>query len=903
MFDKRWVRPLAAGLLAITTAAAITGCSDDNNNTDTGRGDNDQALSGDQINAPDGQLSATIRTTTGGVPHITADNLESAGFGSGYVQARDNVCIIADSIIRARGERAMYYGPGPNVAEALPIGINIVTDFSYKALGLRERASAEFDALSPEGQAMLRGFTAGYNKYVGDTAPADLPAKCNQAPWVTEITPQDLYAYYQLVALYASGDQFVTAPLFAAVPPGVSPAPAPTAPPTQADAGADVQSMRLSQALRQATPEALGLRSDYHERGMASNGWGIGGDMTENGKGALLANPHFPYTGNRRLYQMQIEVPGVYNVNGAGLIGVAIPLIGFNEHVAWTHTVSTAQHFTLYDLTLKAGDPLTYIKDGEEKPITSKTISVNVNVGAAQPVTFTRDFYYSEYGPMLAANTINGALPAWGADFAGRPTAVTYRDANIDTARQVIDQWLAMGRAKNLSDFQQPYQSCGSVFWVNTMYADDAGRAFYIDGTSVPRLSADALNAFNARTSANPVVAALAANNLTLLDGSRSLNDWVEGDCNGRVAYDGMPKLERSDYVQNSNDSYWATNPDAFLTGYSRLYGPTESILTPRTRMGLRMLENPTDAGLSQVAPAGSDGKFTGEEIINALYSNRAYYAETLLDDLRERCNTAGDSLIATGDDSSRSVATGCAALASWDGVYNTDSTGAQVFRVFIGQFSPAYPAQFSVAFDPASPATTPSTPYPAAAEPSQDPMLVALAIGLDRLDTAGIDYDTPLGDIQYQQPYAVGLPGGTASPSGAPIPWHGNQNFEGGFNIVSVDTAGVEDGTRYPRYAPAGTLPATGGLSASDGEGWLIGYGTSWHFGMNFTDDGPRGYGLVSYSQSDDPSSDHYRDQDERYSAKDYRRLLYSDADIDADTNVVQETIQATVEAADSDS
>ncbi|GAB3671787.1 acylase [Salinisphaera aquimarina] len=872
---------------------ALIGCSSDyhNNNNDSNGGDQ---LSDSQINAPNGQLSATIRTTTGGVPHITADNLESAGFGSGYVQARDNVCIIADSIIRARGERAKFYGPGPNVADALPVGVNIVTDFSYKALGLLDRANEQFDELSPESQAMLRGFVAGYNKYVDETDAADLPAKCAGAPWVRDISVQDLYAYYQLVALYASGDNFVKGPLFAAVPPGVSPAPAPAAA-ASVSTPTSAQATAIASALRAATPEALGLKSDYHERGMASNGWGIGGDMTENGKGALLANPHFPYTGNRRLYQSQVTVPGVYNVNGSALIGFLIPLIGFNDNVAWTHTVSTAQHFTLYDLTLKAGDDLTYIKDGEEKPITSKTITVEVNVGAAQPVPFQRTFYYSEYGPMLAGNVINSNLPAWGADFAGRPTALTYRDANTDTARQVIDQWLAMGRASNLAEFQQPFQSCGSVLWVNTMYSDASGQAFYIDGTSVPSLSPQALQAFSARVSSNPVVAGLAANNLTLLDGSRGIYDWVDGSCNGLVAYDGMPKLERRDFVQNSNDSYWATNPEAFLTGYSPLFGPTENILSPRTRMGLRMLENPTDPGLSQVAPAGSDGKFTGEEIINALYSDRAYYAETLLDELRTRCETAGDTAIATGSGDSRSVADGCTALANWNGVYNLDSTGAQVFRVFIGQYSPTYPAQFSVAFDPANPETTPSTPNPAPGDVSRDPMLVALAIGLNRLDQAGIDYDTPLGEIQYQQPYSVSPPGGNAAPAGNPIPWHGNQNFEGGFNIVSVDTADVEDGTRYPRYAPAGTLPNTGSLSTTPGEGWLIGYGTSWHFGLNFTDAGPQGYGLVSYSQSDDPSSDHFADQDQRYSAKNYRKFLYSDADINADDNLETETIEGT--------
>ena len=905
-----WKRPLVAATVSLCLGAGLIGCSSDgsdddrSNNRDTGP----SSLSDSQINAPDGQLSATVQTTTGGVPHITADNLESAAFGSGYVQARDNICIIADSIVRARGERAMYYGPGENLSPQLPIGVNVITDFSYKALGLLEKAQDEFDELSAPGQAMLRGFAAGYNKYLNDTGRQNLPAKCNSGPWVRPISATDVYAYYQLVALYASGDQFTGGPIFLAVPPNTNPAPTPVAQAgataqtsssfAQADpASADVFNAKaLAQFARAATPESIGAKTDFNDRGMASNGWGIGSEMTENGKGALLANPHFPYTGNRRLYQMQLTVPGVYNVNGAGLIGIVIPLIGFNENIAWTHTVSTAQHFTLYDLTLDPSDSsgMTYIKDGEPKKIESKTLSIQVANGSPTPTTLQREFYFSEYGPMLAGNVINENLPAWGGQFAGRASALTYRDANTETARQVVDQWLNMGRASNLAQFKQPFQACGSVLWVNTMYADDSGQAFYIDGTSVPQLSQGALQAFQARATVNPVVAGLFDAGVTLLDGSRSLNDWIEGDCDGRVPYAGAPKLERRDYVQNSNDSYWATNPDAFLTGFSPLYGKTNSILSPRTRMGLKMLENPTDPGRSTVAPAGSDGKFTGEEIIKALYSNRAYYAETLLDELRTRCTNAGDTAINTGS-GSRSVAAGCAALANWDGVYDVNSTGAHVFRVFMADYTPSYPAQFSVAFDPANPVTTPSTPNAAPSNPAQDPMLASLARGLDRLDQVNIAYDARLGDVQRVQQSAGTRPNGTPAPSGSPIEWHGNQNLEGGFNIVLPDVNAVEDGTRYPRVAPADTLANTGNLSAEPNEGWLIGYGTSWHFGLSFGDNGPEGYGLISYSQSDDAGSDHFEDQDQRYSNKNYRKLLYRQADIAADPNLESETIEAT--------
>lgn len=871
---------------AFILTAGLSACSDhDDDDVSTGGGSTPSS----PISSPDGNLQATIRTTTAGVPHIVASNLESGAFGEGYVQARDNVCIIADSILRATGRRAEFYGPGPDK-------INIITDFSYRALGLLDQAKQRLPTLSSESQAMLRGFAAGYNQYVSETAPGDLPGKCANQPWVQKITAQQLYAYYELIALYASGDQFTTGVTFAAAPPGVDPSPVLA---QQAAARDHVQTPDFARLARTGTPKSLNLKTDYNDRGMGSNGWGIGGEMTENGRGALLANPHFPYTGNRRLYQSQLTIPGYYDVNGAALIGFVVPLIGFNQDVAWTHTVSTANHFTVYKLQLAAGDNMTYMKDGKPKSITSKTFQIKVANGTPTPSTLQKTFYYSEYGPMLAANLVNGALPAWGDSLGGQPVAFTYRDANTNTASQVVDQWLAMGRAHDLAEFQKPFKACGSVLWVNTMYTDSSGQAFYIDGTSVPRLSKAALTAYGQRITSNPLAAGLAQAGVPLLDGSTSRDDWVEGACDGRVAYDGMPKLARRDFVQNSNDSYWATNPADFLTGYSPLYGPTESLLSPRTHMGLKMLEHPTDAGLSNVKPAGDDGQFSGKKIINALYSNRAYYAELLLPTLLDRCQAVGSKAISTdGGSSSRSVASGCSALASWNGVYNTDSTGAQVFRVFVATYDPSYPDQFTVPFDPGKPATTPNTPKAATADPANDPMLQALASALDKLDQGGIAYNAPLGDVQYQQQSAGVPPGGSPAPSGAPIPWPGTQNLEGGFNIVRVAPQPVDDGTRFPRVAPASTIPGTGSLSATKGQGWLIGYGTSWHFGLNFTDNGPKAYGLVSYSQSDDPSSAHFADQDKRFSNKDYRKLLYSDSAIKADPNLKTQTINGEVSA-----
>ena len=45
----------------------------------------------------------------------------------------------------------------------------------------------------------------------------------------------------------------------------------------------------------------------------------------------MLANPHFPWHGPRRLYQSHLVIPGKVNVSGASLFGVPLVNIGTNE--------------------------------------------------------------------------------------------------------------------------------------------------------------------------------------------------------------------------------------------------------------------------------------------------------------------------------------------------------------------------------------------------------------------------------------------------------------------------------------------------------------------------------------------------------------------------------------------
>ena len=162
----------------------------------------------------------------------------------------------------------------------------------------------------------------------------------------------------------------------------------------------------------------------------------------------------------------------------------------------------------------------------------------------------------------------------------------------------------------------------------------------------------------DAERAASPAYAGLFNAGLTLLDGSTSRDDWVEGQCKGRVPFDQKPQLTRNDFVQNSNDSYWATNTRAPLEGFSPLFGPEKTAQGPRTRIGLNMLLNPAAKGYAAVAPAGQDGKFNGQELLRSIWNDRSWYAEEFLPELRSRCDLVGAGLVNLSGGGTRKVDT-----------------------------------------------------------------------------------------------------------------------------------------------------------------------------------------------------------------------------------------------------
>jgi acyl-homoserine-lactone acylase len=753
--------------------------------------------------------AAEIRWTSHGIPHITAKDFGSLGFGEGYAFAQDHLCSLADQVVRVRGERARYFGAGER-------NRNLNSDVSIRALGIVEQAKEILRTMPQESRDIIEGYAAGYNTYLREKKAAGVTGWCQGKDWVYEITPVDVIAYGQ--AVVATSTNF-TDMIATAVPP------------------------------KSEVARASGLEIPDFEQ--ASNGWAIGAARSESGKGMLLANPHYPWVGSNRFWEKHLVVPGQLNIYGVGLLGNPGVAIGFNEAVAWTHTVSAGKRYVLYSLDLVPGSPTRYYYDGKEREMTSKVVTIDVKQADGTLKKVEQRVFFSHYGPI-----VNLAGLEWTAK-----RAVAMRDANgANTA--FFEQRQAMSKARSLEEFKQAHAKYNAIPWVNTIAASSDGRAWYVDASATPYLSAQSINAFLKRADSDLVTKTAWQRGVVLLDGSNSMNEWMSDSSTrpGVLPYSKMPQLERTDFVFNANDSYWLANPMQLLTGFSPLQGGEATPRSLRTRMNAVVLSDTTPQG-----PAGKDGKFSLDELASAAFNNRSMPAELLRREVVERCNAAGSVSIEGQDVDLRPA---CKILEAWDGKYELTSVGPVIWREFISLYSGADLQRsgflFRTDFDATQPVATPKGL--ADAKGGKDQAVINLGRAVQLLKSNGIALDTPLGKLQY------------SDKNGGRIPLHGGEGtYEGITNFVNY---APNTTTLEPFSSP---VPVKGSRFLGK-DGYLVNRGSSFVMALEYTDKGPRAVALLTYSQSGDPKSPLFYDQTELYSAKKWRKVQFTEKEVAAD-------------------
>jgi acyl-homoserine-lactone acylase len=767
-------------------------------------------------------IKATIRRTSYGIPHITAENYRGVGAGLGYAQAQDSVCTLADQILKVRGERASYFGPGAGDAHTN-------SDLTYLGLGLMARAQATYDQQSPALKELVEGFADGYNHYLENTPAENLPAPCTGASWVKPIRGVDLLAYHLDLSLLDS-----LIPLLGYV--------ANAQPP-------------LASAAEAGLPLA-GQIPRPRDLDLGSNGWALGRERTSGGGGMLVANPHFPWEGALRFYESHLTLPGRLDVYGGSLLGMPVINIGFNRDVAWTHTVTASSHFVVYRLALSEGDPTAYEYDGRTRKMTHEEHTINVLEADGTLRQLKRTFWRSHHGPLL-----NGPGAAWTSKI-----AYTIRDAN-EGNHDFAEQWLRMNAAGGLEEFSAAQAEVRGIPWVNTIAASADGQTRYEDASRVPQLSAATIAAYRLSIERDADTRFFAGQRIILLDGSTSRDEWVglEDTTRGLVPVETAPHVVRTDFVMNANDSPMYSNPAEPLRNIPfpyEMYATGQGRISPRTHMNLTLLSEQ-----GETSPAGADGRFTRAELEQAILSNRSWLAEKLLAPVVSRCQGV-DTVNIQG--APVRIADACRALAAWDGRMDLDRTGAIVWREFLGQFSRQElvdeGALFAEPFAPDQPLSTPSGLARAPAS-GPDPILEKLGAAVVLLTRAGIRVDARLGEVQFTR------------KGERVIPIHGGLgDIEGVANAVGYTSA---NSTLLPRSEHQQVLSESTGLTA---EGYLVNNGSSFIMAMEFTETGPRASALLTYSQSTDPLSSHFADQTLLFCGKQFRPVLFEEADIQAD-------------------
>jgi acyl-homoserine-lactone acylase len=786
----RWLAP---ALFAALCGLVATGC---------GR-DGDVAV---PPPTPLPQFSAELARTSHGVVHVSADTFRSLGYGLAYAYAEDNLCMFADSVLTVRGERSQFFGgeapatkasKGDYGAASPYLDLkNEESDFFFKGYLDLEQLKGGYAAASKEARDLLAGYVAGYNRYLKDQV-GRYPAACNNAKWVRPITVEDMYLVLAEKALHATGEVFAAEIVAGAVDQGL---------------GAPV----VAHAPKVRDPSFMKSRLAAASRAeLGSNGLALGKDVTASGRGILLGNPHYPWTSTDRFYQAHLTVPGRYDAMGVVLGGIPIVVIGFNKDVAWTHTVTTAIHFTTFRLALDPADSThtTYVSDGAAAKMSSRTVTVDTLRPDGAMSRRSKTFYFSKQGAVL----VNAK-----AGLAWTPASVhVLADPNRNNTR-LLDQWIGIGSASSVRELKASLDKVVGLPWVHTVAADRHGEVLYADASVVPRVAADKFASD-----------CLVFPPLLAFDGSRAACAWGQdaGAPQGIFAPATGPWTIRTDYVGNSNDSYWLSNARALLTGpapagFSPLYGRTNAEQSLRTRIGFTQVEE----ALAQKT------RFALSDVQQLMFANRVLAAELVLPDLLPKCASSADSTLASG----------CAALAAWDRRANLDSRGAVLFREFWNSAA-SIPDKWAIPFDPADPVRTPNGVAPEAAPA----MLAALKSAVLKLQGLKIPLDARLGDYQDD------------TRNGVRVPIHGAiGDIDGSYNSIHMNTELDEKGYHD------------------------IAWGASYIQTVTFDDAGPVAQAMLVYGQSVDPKSPWYGDQVPLYSKKEFPALPFAPAAIKADPN-----------------
>ena len=360
-----------------------------------------------------------------GVPHIYGARDADVAFGLAYAHAEDDFETMQSLIPFYRGELGRTLG-----FDGLPI------DFLVQWLDIRAYVATHYEtALSPEIRKHLQAYADGLNYYAA-THPYEADAR------LFPMTPQDLVAGFSLQHLLFYGFEAHLGELFA-----------------------DSPQRELATAPNNALSKHIGAAG----LPVGSNAFAINQNKSSDGATRIIINSHQPLSGPVAWYEAHVKSDEGWDMHGGVFPGMPFIAKGFNPDIAWGVTVNKPDLVDIYKLTEAEGG---YRLDGETRAFEKRRIWLKLKVFGNFYLPIPRTALASVHGPALQTDHGTYAL----------------RFAGYQEIRQPM-QWMAMNKARNLSQFKQA-MAMQAIVSFNYVYADKKGNIFFLHNGRSPQRAA-----------------------------------------------------------------------------------------------------------------------------------------------------------------------------------------------------------------------------------------------------------------------------------------------------------------------------------------------------------------------------------------------------------------------------
>ena len=288
-------------------------------------------------NAQIERKNITIARDSFGVPHIFAKTDPEVAYGLAWAHAEDDLTNIETMILY--GKARLGSAIGKRGAQA---------DYVVNLLRCREVVDEQWNTLSPDFLALIKGYVQGLNAY----------AKAHPK----EVKYKASFPFNER--------EYITAVIF---------------------------SVSIFCGLDKLLPQLFGNRittiPGFGSEG--SNAFAFHPSRTTSGEAMLTINAHQPVEGATAFYEAHLQSEEGWNMLGGLFPGGCLIFHGTNENLGWAHTVNYQDKIDLYQLQMNPANANQYKFDGQWVDLESKKVKLHVK---GIPVPIGRMVYWSKYG-------------------------------------------------------------------------------------------------------------------------------------------------------------------------------------------------------------------------------------------------------------------------------------------------------------------------------------------------------------------------------------------------------------------------------------------------------------------------------------------------------------------------